>query len=334
VESIESNGHVPATMMGLSKILLDPSAGTATTLSEKFWASMRIRRVEYTPLAFVISGFPVAATAKSGAAFFGIDLVLGLAVVIIGSAVCAMVNCLADRDVDVAFKSALATAVEALGVRNILGQIVLNCAVICVIGVVLIVRTQSLLLVVLGVLVAFLGGQYSLPPLHLKSRGVLEILTVGIIGVVIPGLVLMIAARHRIDPIGALAVAGFALVMCSLILVETAEDIPEDRKFGVQTTAVRLGLARTIWFAISLDLLGVSLAAYSSSVISEQHLYPGRFVVLASGLLPLTYFVRIARSIRGRGEDEQVNAVRAHSRYLPIMIGSTGAVMIIGMLLS
>lgn len=332
VKSIASNGFVSTTMMALSKTLLDPSTGTATSSAEKFRAIHRIRRPEFWPAGITAGLFPVAATAKSGGGFFGIDLALAWTVICLGTHVGMMVNCLADRDADMAFKSAQAMAVRALGVRNILGQIVVTSFVELVLFIVLVVRTQSPLVVAFGAVAAFLSVQYSLPPLHLKSRGVLEILTVGIATLVIPGLVVMVAARHCIAPIGALALTGGALIMCSLILVETAEDVPEDRKFGVNTTAVCFGLVRTIYFAMTLDLLGVSVLGYS--IISQHALFPGTFVALASGLLPLTYLIRIVWSMRGHDENRQIEALRAHSRYLPIILASTGAGMVIGMFLS
>jgi 4-hydroxybenzoate polyprenyltransferase len=321
------------TMTALSKIFLDAPRGTAASFLEKWRATNRLLRPELAGLGVSIVLFPVAATAQSISTFAQVDFVLGYAVVASSGVIATMVNRLADREADIAFKPGQAKALQVLGVRNILFQVVVCCVLVAVFGIILIIRTQCpLLLVTLGVLGAFLGVQYSLPPLHLKSRGVLEIVTVGIALFVIPPLVMMIAVLHRLDPMGTTAVVGFAMVACCLVLVKTAADFPEDRKFGVKTTAVYLGLVRTMYLAIALDLLGLSVVIYAT--ISKRGIGPGIFIILVSGLLPLPYLMKIAGSLRGVEENQQIEAVRAHSRHLPIMLASTCGGMLMGELVS
>lgn len=332
VKSTTSNGFILRTWSRLSNILLDPATGTATSAFEKLRAARRIRRPEFQAFGMAIGLFPIVATARSGESFFGIDFLLICTVLFFGMQIGMMVNCLADRDADEVFKSAQADAVRALGVRNVLAQVAVTAFLQGVFFVVLVVRAQSLLLLALSILAAFLSVQYSLPPLHLKSRGVVEILTIGITTIVIPGLVILISARHHVDWIDVLAVAGFAGIMCSLILVETAEDVPEDRKFGVKTTAVQLGLIRTMYFAMILDVVGLCVVVYT--IASRHHIRPETLVVVVSGLLPLIYLLRIARSMRGLDENRHIETLRAHSRYLPIVLASTGAGIVIGMFLS
>ena len=101
-------------------------------------------------------------------------------------------------------------------------------------------------LVLLGM---FLGIQYSVGPFFFKSRGILHLVCLWLLLYFLPMLCASLFVQDAITwQIVALA-AAYATVEMGIILINTSEDLPEDRAMGVRTTTVALGLTRTIMLA-------------------------------------------------------------------------------------
>jgi 1,4-dihydroxy-2-naphthoate octaprenyltransferase len=104
-----------------------------------------------------------------------------------------------------------------------------------------------------------LGAAYSLEPFRLKGRGIAQLACLWLI--IFVGPMLMIATLFGTWP--TLELVAFAMaygaVQMGIILVNTAEDYPEDREAGVRTVIVALGLSRGIALASALATAGAAV---------------------------------------------------------------------------
>lgn len=236
-----------------------------------------------------------------------------------------MINCLADRELDAVYKTSLSEAIYGLGTRNVSAQVAATAlaalALAAHLGVRL-ARPDVVLLVVVGLL---LGAQYSVGPLKLKSRGVLQVVTLW--AVIFVGPMLLVARVVG----GPLSAALGALVLAyggmqeGIILVNTAEDLPEDRGAGIRTTAVQLGLSGCVRLSVGmvagfggavLGLFGWMTAGAASSVVALLPLCAAwAWVVWEIGA--------VAAAVRGLDEPSAMVALRPRARRMPLWIAAT-----------
>jgi alpha-ketoglutarate-dependent taurine dioxygenase/4-hydroxybenzoate polyprenyltransferase len=303
-----------------------PERGWRDTLRD----SVRIRRPEF--LAAEIPIFAIAAllAALAGVApgGFGAGRALALiALFFLLFHVGDMANCLADRALDAVYKTRLSEAVWGLGVRCVGWQIAVTAAAAVGLAAYLAWArsTPEILGLVVGGLV--LGTQYSFRPLWLKSRGAWQIVTLWTIIFVGPMLLVarVIAATIPWALVGVFCAYG--ALQQGIILLNTAEDLPEDRDSGVRTSAIALGLGGTLLLASILvgaggAGVGLGLWSYLSAAADPAWLL---------GLVPFAaawswVFLRVVQThgtTRRRGEDDALVAVRAAARRMPIWITAT-----------
>lgn len=170
-----------------------------------------------------------------------------------------MINCLADRDLDAQCKPHLSRAVYNLGVPFVTLQIVLWAVLALALAAHvswLLHRWQLLALTAIGLA---LGAAYSVEPFRLKGRGIAQLVCLWLI--IFVGPMLMIATLFGAWPTPELVAFAMAYgaVQMGIILVNTAEDYPEDRQAGVRTVIVALGLSRGIALASTLATAGAAV---------------------------------------------------------------------------
>jgi 1,4-dihydroxy-2-naphthoate octaprenyltransferase len=287
--------------------------------------SLRLRRVEYRIAELPIFLIPVLLVLPDASALLSAAFWEGLVIFFFLFAFGDLVNCLADRDLDAVYKRHLTEAVHGIGVRGVLVQAVLSAAA----AVSLTLHLAWLLgrwllvpLVLAGLLVAY---AYSVEPFRLKGRGLWQL------GFYWLGLFTgpMLFAALLFDPRpspGVLPVALFyGLMQTGVILVNTAEDYPEDRQLGVGTVIVALGLRRGTALAVVLAVLGgVGLVASFLALFLERRL-PWAILV---GLVPLVLacavvscaLAKVARRVRLQKEEDAILAVKASARWVPVWI--------------
>ncbi|HVY46926.1 MAG TPA: TauD/TfdA family dioxygenase, partial [Minicystis sp.] len=167
-----------------------------------------------------------------------------------------MTNCLADRELDAVYKTRLSEAVLGLGVRSVRRQIAVTAAAALALAAFVARATGRLDIVLLAVLGLALGAAYSFEPVRLKRRGVVQIAALWAVIFVGPMLLASRALTGRLLPELALFAATYGAMQEGTILVNTAEDLPEDRDAGVRTSAVALGLGRTLAVALAMVVAG------------------------------------------------------------------------------
>jgi 4-hydroxybenzoate polyprenyltransferase len=236
-----------------------------------------------------------------------------------------MINCLADRDLDAKYKPHLSRAVYNLGVPFVTFQILLWAVFALALAAHdswKLHRWQLLALTAAGLA---LGAAYSVEPFRLKGRGIAQLVCLWLI--IFVGPMLMIATLFGTWP--TLELVAFAMaygaVQMGIILVNTAEDYPEDREAGVRTVIVALGLARGIALASALATAGAAVLLVTLvtlywvrglSLTSSLALLP-----VAAACLWLTNSIRrLSREVAAAPLDIGVALVKAAAKKVPAWV--------------
>jgi alpha-ketoglutarate-dependent taurine dioxygenase/4-hydroxybenzoate polyprenyltransferase len=290
--------------------------------------ALRIRRPEFMVAELPILLIPALLVAGRGSSSpFAVALFAELALLFFllfhfGD----MINCLADRDLDAVYKTRLSEAVHGLGVTNVRWQLGLTTVAALGLGAHLAWvtgRAAVLALVVSGLL---LGAQYSVGPLRLKGRGVWQV--VGLCAVIFFGPMALVAAAlgaHVSWELAALVVS-YGVMQQGLIVVNTAEDLPEDTEYGIRTTAVALGLRGAMVLAREMVGLG-GLAVLA--LFGWMALRSGRSVVLVLGPLACAWawvtweLAAAARAVRALPVAKAIERIRPRARRMPLWITAT-----------
>ncbi|MBB5917413.1 1,4-dihydroxy-2-naphthoate octaprenyltransferase [Nocardia transvalensis] len=289
---------------------------SGSTTLRKFGYSIRIRRLEF---------FPVHLSAILTAAFLGAaswsDLGSGPAVAafvafVLGVHSGNMANCLADRDMDTIYKSRLATAVDGLGKRNVTIQIAISVFLIVLLVGYMTVASGHWDIAVLGIAWLVIGFEYSLPPLRLKGAGVWQVLTLATTIALIPG-VMIIRAIDAAPPWQVFtAYLGYAVSMMMVSLVNQAEDVPEDARFGIRTAVRALGITPAMVLAVTVVTGGATVFAVSAVALDAPWWAVAVYAVVV--VLTLRFLTRIYLGVRGKPVEEAVEVIRRYTKQLPL----------------
>ena len=298
-------------------------ARTATlSMRDAVRYSLCIRRVEFLPTTMTIILVPALLLAGSGAAF-GTATFVAVAVMIrliihFGD----MVNCLADRDVDAIYKTRLSDAVYGLGLANVRWQIRVTGTAILALAAYLAVTTRHWDILLLIVVELYFARQYSVPPLHLKGAGGWQIPT---LFVIIYGLPMLLVARAFPIDLGwpiLLVVAGFGVSQVGVIVVNTAEDLPEDEEYGIRTSVLALGLSRAI--GVATAMVGVGGVALTVGVLAMGEPSWGLVALVAAYGWALLHVGGTWLAVRGRSVDAALKSLRLRAKLVPVQLAVTG----------
>jgi alpha-ketoglutarate-dependent taurine dioxygenase/4-hydroxybenzoate polyprenyltransferase len=237
-----------------------------------------------------------------------------------------MINCLADRDLDAVYKTRLSEAIHGLGVTNVRWQLAATVTVALGLGahVAWLTGRASVLALVVGGLL--LGAQYSVGPLRLKGRGVGQ---VGALWAVIffgPMALVATALGASVSWELGVLIACYGAMQQGIIVVNTAEDLPEDMEYGIRTTVVALGLRGAIGLARQMVGLG-GLAVLG--LFGLLALRSGRNVAFTVGPLACAWawvtweIATCARVVRGLPLPKAIERLRPRARRMPLWITAT-----------
>ena len=237
-----------------------------------------------------------------------------------------MINCLADRDLDAVYKTRLSEAIYGLGIRNVTWQLVATVTGALGLGAHLAWATGRVAVLALVVSGLVLGAQYSVGPLRLKGRGSWQVL--GLWAVIFFGPMALVATTLSAAiswPLVALC-ACYGVMQQGIIVVNTAEDLPEDTEYGIRTTAVALGLRGALVLAREMVGLGglAVLALFGWLAVRG-----GRSVVVTLGPLACAWawvtweLARATRAVRGLPLAKAITLLRPRARRMPLWITAT-----------
>ncbi|HLK04572.1 MAG TPA: UbiA family prenyltransferase [Candidatus Acidoferrum sp.] len=236
-----------------------------------------------------------------------------------------MVNCLADRDLDAKYKPHLSRAVYNLGVPFVTFQVVLWAILALALAAHVswvLHRWQLFALTAVGLA---LGAAYSVEPFRLKGRGLSQLACLWLI--IFVGPMFMIAMLFGTWPTLELIAfaSAYGAVQMGIILVNTAEDYPEDREAGVHTVIVTLGLARGIRLAFVLAASGAFIVLLTLAVLFRfRGIPPARYLallpVLAACIWLTTAIQRLSRKVSSVPLEEGIVLVKTAARSVPAWV--------------
>ncbi|PIM69274.1 hypothetical protein CTU88_24920 [Streptomyces sp. JV178] len=233
-----------------------------------------------------------------------------------------MINCLADRDLDAIYKTRLSNAVYRLGVENVRRQLWITCGAATVLCVVLAFGTGHWDLLPLVAVEILWAAQYSVPPLHFKRRGLWQVLT--LVGIIFVLPMAIVARAFPGSPSWELLLlfVAYGAMQEGIILVNTAEDIPEDQEAGLRTSALVLGLSRSVAVGVAMVAVGGTVSAACLTAIGNPSW--GLAVFVLSLAWVLWEMVSTWRAVRGRPLPEGMALLRPRARRMPLWITATG----------
>lgn len=296
-----------------------------TRLLHFFRDLLIIRRVEFRIAEIPIVAMPALLVNTRVAAFKTQSFWEGVLLFFLLFAFGDMINCLADRDLDAKYKPHLSRAVYNLGVPFVTFQVILTAVLALLVAAHLswlLHRWQMLALIAAGLA---LGAAYSVEPFRLKGRGLAQLVCLWLI--IFVGPMLMIATLFNVWPSTSLIVFAMAYgaVQMGIILVNTAEDYPEDREAGVHTVIVTLGLVRGIGLASALTICGAAAMFATLVLMFLSRSVP---ILLSLALLPVagacvwmtSAIYRLWRGIAAMQLEEAIARVKTAAKNVPAWV--------------
>jgi 1,4-dihydroxy-2-naphthoate octaprenyltransferase len=139
----------------------------------------------------------------------------------------------------------------------------------------------------------------------------------------------MLFAALLMTPRPGLAVCAvclaYGLMQTGVVLVNTAEDFPEDRQMGVRTVIVALGLRRGIGLGLGLAVVGMAaLLAVYAGLFAARAKPPAFAALVPLAVAAAAVAVSMARvygEVRAP-EVEAVAAVKREARWVPLWIST------------
>ncbi|MGW6427395.1 UbiA family prenyltransferase [Nocardia sp. NPDC055053] len=311
---------------------MDPSevAGKRLSFATKLKYSARIRRVEFIPVGITVILFPVVLAAGGLGEILSGRLALALIAVFSTMHLANLINCYVDRDLDAVYKGRLSEAVHGLGAANIKMQIVVTCVLMAVLGVAIAVITEHYDVLAIVAVQTVLAIQYTTRPLFLKGAGLWQIPALFVLMFFGAGVLAIRTCYDTLDLPVLCAAAGFGAAMMGVVLLNTTEDFPEDREFGVYTSARALGITGAMATGAVLVALGVGATVVG--VLATMPAIAVAPIVLA--WIPIqASLTRSWIQVRGQEEAVAMPIVRRQAKLVPVYLaifgwGSTAGALI------
>lgn len=286
---------------------------------------LRIRRVEFRIAEIPIVAIPVLLTIKDLTPVRSFEFWEGVFIFFLLFAFGDMINCLADRDLDAVYKPHLSEAVYGLGVGFVTFQVIATAVAALAISAHLSWRLDRWVLLALVAVGLVLGAAYSVKPVQLKGRGLAQLVCLWMI--IFFGPMIFVAALINATP--SLPVIGFAatygLLQMGIILINTAEDYPEDLNASIRTTIVSLGLHRGITLALVLTIMGALGSVLALVAVYWQRTaalsWYAAIVPLAAAAIVVTAGIwRLHHDISGDSLESSIVKVKKAARFVPLWV--------------
>ncbi len=231
----------------------------------------------------------------------GVMVILSFAVLTVVSAIGAQLNTLSDYELDSIEprKDWLVRNLNQLGRgkvrRALLAELALG---VLVAAPLMLMRRQPIQLVIF-MLALFLTYAYSTPPIRLKARSILAMISLSLVLSALPVAFIYYTFAQEISPIFLLFLVGQTLTVYSVIIPTETRDYFSDKAMGVKTMTVWLGLSRASLLAIAMLASGaaISISAFAMTpTLSRQPIIALSFLAMvAADLYILRAFHRLYR---------------------------------------
>lgn len=187
-----------------------------------------------------------------------IPVALVFAIITLVSAVAAQVNTMADYELDLkdSRKKELVRAMSRLGRGKLKSFMVIELLLSLTFILTLFLIQGKPALPFMWMAAVFLAYAYSAPPLRLKSRSWLAVITMLIVLSILPISFVYHTFTSELDTFFLLFLLGQALTVYGVIVPAEIRDYFGDKTMGVETMTVRLGLVKASLFSIVLLSVG------------------------------------------------------------------------------
>ena len=284
-----------------------------------------IRRVEFRIAEIPILAIPLLILLRDTAPLKTFYFWEGVFIFFLLFAFGDMINCLADRDLDAVYKPHLSEAVYGLGVGFVTFQVVATAALALVLSFHLAWSIDRWLLFVFVAIGLLLGAAYSVKPVQLKGRGLAQLICLWLIIFVGP----MLFVGLLVDTVPSVSVlvfaAAYGTLQMGIILVNTAEDYPEDLQARITTSVVALGLHRGIALAFWLVVIG-ALGVLTTLVLmflqrsSDLRWSLAILPALVACIYVLVSVCTLRRLITGTPLDDSIRIVKHAAKRVPLWV--------------
>ena len=234
-------------------------------MSEKVKSLAIVSRPEFLPanLASLITGLAWNVVPSSVlTSQFVLLLVLSFCTITVVSAFGAQLNSLSDYDLDTrdSTKKHLVKAMDTIGQKTVKQAVIVEFILAAIFVSLLMLLTLKPVLLFLWAAGFFLGYAYSVPPLRLKARSWLALVSLVLVLCFLPLLFVAFAFTSELDPLFIVLLFGQALTIYSVIVPTEIRDHFGDKALGVETFTVRLGLKKSSLLGILLLTAGSALS--------------------------------------------------------------------------
>ena len=229
-----------------------------------------------------------------------------------------------------------------LGLTNIRLQIAASAVGALALSAYLAVTLNEMVIVPLVGVGLLLGAAYSVPPVRLKGRGVLQLLCLWMIIFVGPMILMSLLVAGRSWPAELALAASYGATQMGVILVNTAEDFVEDESMGVRTIIVALGIQRGLRLADwQTRVAGASLVAvlgawglvWGAPPIGLLALVPLAFVLVHVEHAPAHLSIAQAKRTSGQSRPPYTPAARGVPMWIAgVAWSSLGAALVLRLL--
>src|SRR5215813_363445 len=302
---------------------------------------LRIRRVEFRIAEIPILAIPLLLLLHDTGPLKSFYLWEGVFIFFLLFAFGDMINCLADRDLDAVYKPHLSEAVYGLGVGFVKFQVIAAALLALALTAHLSWQLQRWLLLPLIAIGLLLGAGYSVKPVQLKGRGLAQVICLWLIIFVGPMLFIGLLVSALPSPAVLAFAAAFGALQMGIILVNTAEDYPEDLEAHIRTSIVSLGLHRGIALAFWLTAIGaVGAVATLLDLFWLRSVAPTWLVLMLPALIACAYVLlaiwKLDRTISKQSPAVAIQTVKVAARTVPLwltvvawtMLGATSVIFI------
>ena len=286
---------------------------------------LRIRRVEFRIAELPILAIPVLLLIRDTSPLKTFTFWEGILIFFLLFAFGDMINCLADRDLDAIYKPHLSEAVYGLGVPFVTFQVVATAVLALGLSIHLSWRMNRWLLFILVAVGLTLGAAYSVKPIQLKGRGLAQLICLWLIIFVGPMIFvgLLVSAVPSVSVL--VLAAMYGTIQMGVILVNTAEDYPEDLEASITTTIVKLGLHRGIALAFWLTIIGAVGVIITLGVLFWQREGGTLWLVamlpaVAACVYVVSSISGLKRAIAGANLTDSIQTVKRTAKWVPLWV--------------
>lgn len=248
---------------------------------------------------------------------FPVDLLWGLvipsalafAIITLVSAVAAQVNTMSDYELDLkdSRKEKLVQAMKSLGRSKLKLFMIVELLLSLALIILLFLIQGKPALLFMWMAAVFLAYSYSAPPLRLKSRACLAVITLLIVLSILPITFVYHTLTSELDPLFLLFLSGQALTVYSVIIPAEIRDYFWDKAMSIETMTVRLGLVKASLFSIVLLSTGGILCGTGFLLKLAHGPHPELTVSLLVMAFPYCFVLRKYKTLYSLSKEHTVS---------------------------